>query len=173
MKNNKRFIKYTSGITALALTFSLGMGGCSSSSSNSAFKYTENEKGEIVIEEDSYIDYDALNNYYVIEVYNSVTDTNKIYIAKKNTYYKKGRGSYYEYTNVFTGFKILYSENDFNDSLEFIKEIPLIDYLITYDLVKYRYTYEDMETVYNVIKENYKYENDNALARKLIINNRI
>ena len=169
MNNNKKIVKYTSGITALALTFSLGMSGCSSS--DSEFKFTENEKGEIVVEEDSYIKYEYLNNYYVVEVYNSILDTNEIYIAEKIMNYRKYNNSYNSYKNIFNGFVILYDENEYNNNIKFIKETSLVDYLITYDLVKYRYTYEDMENVYNFIKENYRYENDSALRRKLVIDN--
>ena len=58
------------------------MGGCNNR--KTSFSFIANDRGEIVAEDDSYIDYSALEDYYVVvEVYNSILDKNEIYIANK------------------------------------------------------------------------------------------
>lgn len=162
MKNNKKIIKLTSGITALALTMSLM--GCGSIK-GSKFSFKSGENGEIIVEDDSYIDYDYLDNYYVIEVLNKTTNNKEIYIAKKET---RGDGSrfshpYYEYVNIFNNFTLTYTkkypiENKCN--LHFISEKPLLDYITSYYEIKYRYTYEDMQKIFEIVKEKYVLDND-------------
>ena len=172
MKNNIH-TRLGAGITALALTCTLGLNGCSAS--NSKFSYSVNEKGEIIVEEGSYIEYDYLNQYYVIEVYNSITNKNEIYIAHKRNGYQKYIGRYAEYKNIFNGYTIISDNNNYNpnNGLEFIKETPLLGYINSYYTLKARYTYEDMQEIYNIVKENYELENQNSMSRKLKIKNRL
>ena len=151
MKDNKKLIKYTSGLTALALALTLNTG-CSSTSK---FQLTYNEKGEYTATPNSYIDNKNIKNYYVIETYSNITKESKIYITyygdtlnrstENNTYY-------HEYLNIFNNISICFEENNANKNITLIKEPPLIDYLNSYDLVKARYTYEDMQNIYETIK---------------------
>lgn len=169
---NNKIIKYASGMTALALTFSLTMSGCSTSK----FKLTHNEKGEYIAAENSYIDNENISKYYVIETYSTITNESKIYIAYYNniSYRNDDIGNYYEYINIFNNTHICYSSNHANNNITFIKEIPLIDFLNSYDFTKARYSYEDMKEIYETIKEDYNYEEpsleqsstDNKLIKK-------
>ena len=56
-------------------------------------------------------------------------------------------------------------ENEFNTSFEYIKETPLFDYLVSLNLVKGSYSYEDMQNIYNEIKEIYEFQNDKELVK--------
>ena len=163
MKNNKTFIKYTSRVAALSLALSLTMGGCSSA--NSRFTYSENENGEVIINEDSYIEYDYLKNYYVIEVYNNITDKTEIYIAGKNniSYGHRGLYHYNEYKNIFNNFVIVSDDKEKgpDNGLEYVSEKPLLGYITSYYTLKTRYTLEDMENIFSIVKKQYEIENDN------------
>jgi len=173
MKDNKKLIKYTSGITALALALTLNTG-CSNTS---RFKLTQNEKGEYTAVENSYIDNNIIGRYYVIETYSNINNKSKIYIAYYgNDYYDRDIGNYYSYINIFNNFFICYGNNGVNENITFIKETPLIDYLNSYDLIKARYTYEDMQKIYETILENYTFEDisnyettSNILTRKKVL----
>ena len=135
MKDNKKLIKYTSGITALALTLTLSTG-CSDTSK---FKLTQNENGKYTAEENSYIDDMYVSRYSVIEVYSQITNESKIYIAYRLHRYDRDGKTYHQYADVFNNTAIVYTNNEVNNSLIFIKETPLLDYLHSYNLLKYRY----------------------------------
>lgn len=176
MKDNKKLVKYTSGITALALALTLNTG-CSNTS---RFKLTQNEKGEYIAVQNSYIDNKNIRKYYVIETYSNLTKESKIYIAyndDKTIYYDKETGTqYYQCINIFNNTPICYNENNANKNITFIKETQLIDYLNSYDLIKARYTYEDMQNIYQTILENYTFEDisnyettSNILTRKKVL----
>ena len=61
--------------------------------------------------------------------------------------------------------KLFYQDNNYNTSFEFVKETPLYDYVITLDLIKGRYSYEDMQNILEEIKAVYKYEKDKELVK--------
>jgi len=178
MKDNKKLIKYTSSITALALALTLNTG-CSSTTK---FQLTYNKKGEYTASQNSYINNKNITKYYVIETYSNLTNESKIYIAYPNDdiiYYSRETGANYcQYINIFNNTSICFSDNNSNDNITFIKETPLIDYLNSYDLVKARYTYEDMQNIYETILEDYIFEDasnykttSNTLTRKKTLNN--
>lgn len=48
---------------------------------------------------------------------------------------------------------------------ECTKVTSLSGYLVSFHLVKSRYSYEDMQYIYKVIKENYVFENDSSLKK--------
>lgn len=168
---NKNYIRLTSGVTALALACSLSMTGCAPK--NSTFNYSENENGEIVVEEGSYIEYEYLNKYYIIEVYNTLTEENEIYIANRITHGGGRSGPvYHEYVNIFNNFTIAYTNKNYNkNGLEFIEETPLLWYITSYYTLKARYTYEDMQYIYKTIEENYTFNETKSKTRKKEINN--
>ena len=63
-------------ITALMLAATLLLSGC-----NNYFETIENENGELVATDDSYIHYSWLQLYYVLEVDNEITNNNEIYMV--------------------------------------------------------------------------------------------
>ena len=172
MKNNT-YIKLTSGITALALTCSLGLNGCVITS-NDRFNISEGSKGEFIVSDNDYIDNIGIKNIYVIEVLNKITKEKQIYITTKRLVKdnKAATSDYLTYIDIFNNVIIYSTENEeTKHSLELIEETPLFDYLLAYELVKSKYYYKDMQEIYNIIKENYEIQNANSLSKKLIINN--
>lgn len=173
MKNNIR-TRLTTGITALALTCSLGLNGCTTI--NNRFTFTAGENGSFVAAENSYIDNNSINNIYVIAVKNNISKEKEIYITRKVVveYKRSTRQDYISYTNIFNNIEIYnIKDEESKHNLEIIEETPLFDYLLAYDLVKSRYYYDDMQEIYNIIKENYELSNNNSMSRKLIINNQL
>ena len=106
--------------------------------------------------EDSYIFYSWLQLYSVLEVYNNITQENEIYIVRKDSA---------SYIDIFTNMR-LYVNND-NSIFEYVRETYLEDYIITFGIGQTQYSYEDMKNVYEVIKENYVFENEDVLKKKL------
>ena len=77
MKNNTR-TRLTTGITALALTCSLGLSGCNTS--NNEFRFISGEDGTFVATDNSYIDINSINNIYVITTKNKSILSNIFFI---------------------------------------------------------------------------------------------
>ena len=168
MKNNIK-TRLTAGITALALTCTLGLNGCSKT--NNSFTITPGNDGSFDVNEGTYIDNTGLNDIYVIEVQNNISKEKEIYIARKSVIKNNLTTStqgYLSYTNIFNNLEIHCTKNEESKhNLEILEETPLFDYLLAYNLVKSRYYYDDMVEIYNKIKEDYELENKNAMSRKL------
>lgn len=152
-------------LTALTLASTLLLSGCNTH--GSSFELVENENNEIVAVDNTYISNDYLNKYYVVEVYNKVTKMNEIYIARS-----KSTNIRYRYFDAFTNFMIL---DEFNSDplLELVKVSRLNDYVIALGLEQLEYSYEDMEKIYEIIKEIYIFEDNNSLRKTRKIDNRI
>lgn len=176
MKNNNDiFTKYALKTTALALVFSLTMTGCSQNyKKHDKFYFTRELGGRASISSNDYISYEYIKNYYVIEVYNLALNRNQLYIARKQDYhyYETGKLVYSKYFEIFSNNTIAYDDNE-RDCYEFIKVIPLTDYLVEYNLVSDKYTYEDMKNIYELISENYEFQDYKPLIKVLEDKNKI
>lgn len=161
MQNKNKFVKLGAGLTAIALSLTL-TSGCDYKKKDK-FYFHPNIQGELVLDKNSYISINYINEYYVIELYNKVLDRTTIYIAHRYKY-KNGDS---KYTNIFTNNKIAY-ENNMNDYYNFINVTPLEEYLIEYNLIKDKYSYQDMKNLLEVIKKNYIYNKENSNSKKLI-----
>ena len=146
---NKKLVKLSAGITAIALSLTL-TSGCDYKKRDKFYFYP-NLRGEMVLNNSSYISIEYINDYYVIELYNKILDRTSIHIAYRYIY-TSGNS---KYINVFTNNKIAY-EYDKTDNNEFINITPLIDYLTQYNLIKDKYTYNDMELILEMINSDYK-----------------
>ena len=143
-------------ITALALAATLLLNGCV----NNSFEVIENENSELTASDDSYIYYGWIQLYYLLEVYNNITQENEIYIVRKD-----GAG----YIDVFTNMR-LYLDAD-ESIFNYVKETHLEDYIISFELGQTQYSYDDMKNVYEVIKKNYIFGNEDVLKKKLTNDN--
>ena len=169
MKNNS--IRRKQRITALTLVMTLLMSGCGGKE-NSKFEIIENENNELVVADDSYISSEYIGNYYVLEVYNKMKNENEIYIVWDKV--AAGRGFYYHsYFDIFTNIEIIDDEENEEDMFSFRKVTGLKDYIFAFELGQLKYSYDDMKNIYEVIKENYVYENNDSLCKKRILENRI
>lgn len=126
------------------------------------FQYEQNESGQLEVVDDSYISYEDLSNYYVVETYNKISNESKIYIAWGNRYFRRYSPDYTEYVNIFNNKSICFDDNQINDNIEFVNAMKLEDFLITYDFIKYNYSYEDVLKLYDIIIGNYEITRKNA-----------
>lgn len=154
----EKLVRLTSTITALALSLTL-TSGCEYRKKDK-FYFNYNLKGEAYIHKNDYISAEYINNYYLIEIYHTGLERSMIYIA----YDFKYKNGVSKYSNIFNNYKIAYNP-DSNDYYEFISITPLIDILEEYDLVKDKYTYEDMQYIYKIIKLNYDYKDYKAKTK--------
>ena len=161
MQNNERFVKITAGITALILTLTL-ITGCNYRKKDK-FYFHPNLRGEMILDRNSYISIDYVENYYVIRLYNTILNRNSIFIAYR---FKYTNGDS-QYINVFNNNKIAY-ENSEIDYYDFINVKPLIDVLEEYNQVKDKYTYEDLQKILETIKTTYHFEEENKKIKKRI-----
>ena len=152
-------IRYRAGLAALLVSSSMFLSGCAK-----GFKLTVDEERNIVAEDDSFINNDFIEKCYVVEAKSNITGESNIYIAKK-----KWSGKYSLETNgyvdIFTNMELFTDDNNHNISFEYINETPLFDYLVSLNLIKGSYSYEDMQNIYNEIKEIYEFESDKELVK--------
>jgi hypothetical protein len=137
MENNKIKSRLLSYIVGLGMTISLS--GCGD------FSYSTNSNGDIVVE--GTIEYESLlNGYKIIEV--ELVGKKDLYFAKKD--YERNKTIVDIYVDVFTDKKICDE-----DSTNIISVHNLHDYLLAYEEVKDEYSIDDIERIYNKIKEDY------------------
>ena len=122
--------------------------------------------------DDSYIDSGNINNYYVVEVYNTIKKVNEIYIARA-TLFRKSRETYYNYYDVFTNLRIASTFPGDDSLLNYVKATKLEYYVVALGMAQLKYSYDDMKNIYNKIEENYVFENDKSLRKTLNNSNRL
>lgn len=158
MKNDK-VTRYKAGIAALLVSSSMLLAGC-----QEGFKLTIDEERNITGEADSYLDNDFLQKCYVVEAKSKITNESNIYIAKKRQSWALPT-EVDTYFDIFTNRRLFNNDNSYNESFDYIKETMLFDYLISLDLIKGAYSYEDMNRIYNEIKKVYEFEYEKELVK--------
>lgn len=151
-------IRYKAGLAALMLSSGMLLSGCAK-----GFELKVDEERNLVAEDDSYINNDFIEKCYVVEAKSNITGESNVYIAHKKIAWHKPSGK--NYIDVFSDIVLFGDENGYNTSFEVIKETPLFDYLISLNLVKGTYSYEDMQNIYEEIKLIYEFENEKELAK--------
>lgn len=167
----EELIRYRAGLAALFVSSTMLLSGCTSSN---GFGFVIGEDNGYVALEDSFINNNCIDKCYVVEAYNKVTEETELFIAKRSFIFlpkklengEKGEIPYYYYLDLMNNNnKLFYQDNSLNSAFEFIKETPLYDYMVTLDLIKARYSYEDMQKILEEIKAVYKYESDKELVK--------
>lgn len=145
-------IKFNSRLLASLLTASLvttNVTGCS----NDKISYVVTDEGKKEI--DGTVDYKYLKDFQVIKV--CVFGEERTYVAtKKLEATKKGKSIWVGdcYYDVLDGKKICCSNNNYNsNNIIFRKAINIDDYLIYYGEVKEKYSKEDIERIFEKIKQ--------------------
>jgi len=156
----EELIRYKAGLAALMLSSSMVLSGCAK-----GFELTVDEERNIVAEDDSYINNDFIEKCYVVEAKSNITGESNIYIAKRHKSWAKGGVLTNGYVDVFTNMDLFTQKNEYNTSFEYIKETPLFDYLVSLNLVKGSYSYEDMQNIYEEIKAIYEFESEKELVK--------
>jgi len=167
--NNKINTRLGAGITALTLTCTLGLNGCSPNYDK--FMFNPGDDGSFVVDDNSYISHTTINNIYVIKVKNNISEQEEIYIVKKiqTNQAFSNKQKYLSYTNILNNIEIYNTKREYSKhNLDILEETPLFDYLLAYDLVKSKYYYDDMLEIYDKIKEDYK---ENKTKSKIKENN--
>lgn len=151
-------IRYKAALAALLVSSGMVLGGCSKDFS------LKKEEQKIIVQTDSNIHNNFLEKCSVVEVQNNSTNETNIYIV-----YKKASKdlpiTIKECIDIFTGEVLYTTDNIISGEYRQIKETPLFDYMITLNLVKENYGEEDIENIYNKIKEVYEFEKDKELVK--------
>lgn len=137
------------------------------------FSYDSNEKNEIVA--NGTINYSVLKECFFIEIENPDYDKIEYYIAER----RSSGGlfnvrEYYYYDDVSTGKRVFQRETnkntyyksdlDNNASSRLLnKELKVEDYLLSENFIKNAYTIDDVEKIFDAIKEN---EQDKKLVKE-------
>ena len=168
--NNKKKIKTTLGTIVIIA----GIGFTAYSINKN---YKENNFTRIVSEDgnyelDGFINYDGLNKYSVVEI-ETITGENKIYIAKENCDFSKTNVNY---KMVQSSYYDIYSDELIGIDLSTVGEItdissvdtPIVEkdtvisstniseFLIAYDMIKGKYSSDDIDYLLNRIKDDYQ-----------------
>lgn len=167
----EELIRYRAGLAALLVSSAMFLGGCA----DNGFDFKRGEDNSYVAMKGSNINNKCIDKCYVVEAYNKITGETELFIAKKydetNTIAIPMGADKHEVTGQYfldlmnNNNKLFYTDNSRNNFFEFIKETPLYDYMITLDLIKARYSYEDMEKILEEIKSVYEYESDKELVK--------
>lgn len=148
-------IRYKAGLAALMLSSGMLLSGCAK-----GFELKVDEERNLVAEDDSYINNDFIEKCYVVEAKSKITGESNIYLTRRKI---SSIVLSSKYIDVFTNICLF---DDINTtSFEIINETPLFDYLISLNLVKGTYSYEDMQNIYEKIKSIYEFENEKELVK--------
>lgn len=171
--NKKNIVRYKAGLAALMIASGMTLSGCSSKGKGFEYEIKDNK---YVVVDGSTIGNDCIKDCYVVEAYNSLTEETEIFIARRSweDLYSRPKDNesneivsdyyYYDLMNN-NNKKLFYRDNSRNNFLEFIKETPLYDYMVALDLLQAKYSYEDMQRIYEEIKSVYTFEEEKKLVK--------
>lgn len=171
--NKNDLIRCRAGLASMIVAGSMFLGGCASSR---GFEFSRDVDNSYSAVYNSYINNECIEKCYVVEAYNKLTEETELFIAKKmnrpinevgivngERYFRK---MYYYYTDLMNNNnELFYQDNSKNNFFEFVKETPLYDYMISLDLIKAKYSYEDMERILSEIEAVYEFESDKELVK--------
>jgi len=152
----EELIRYKAGIAALMLSSGMLLSGCAK-----RFELTVDEERNIVAQDDSYINNDFIEKCYVVEAKSNITGESNIYITRRKVSFALRHN--YDYIDVFTNVTLFHDK--MNTSFELVKETPLFDYIVSLNLIKGSYSYEDMQNIYEEIKAVYEFESEKELVK--------
>ena len=165
MKINKGKISNVSKkILALGLTFALiptAFAGCDKDEPVN-FEYSTNEHGQYQMS--GTIDYELLKKYCFIVVKNSTFETKECYICERqdSRYYGSILNS--KYINIYNEQVIFDTNGETVRTIIFESEIE--DYLLAYGSIKSNYTKEDIDLLFEQLKETYEQIDNKQLVKE-------
>lgn len=121
------------------------------------FKRITTEAGEYDLE--NFISYDNLKDYSLVEV-ETIIGENKLFIATATDSGYNDRDIIH-CCDIFTGKNIIEGQYTRVVNLHSIE-----DYLVAYDLIKAKYSKEDIETLLENIKEDYQLAKEKTLVKE-------
>ena len=178
MKNiNIKNVSSTILSTALAITLiTTSMTGCTKD-----FRYVSTkENGEQVVQAIGTMDFKTAESLKVIEI--KIHNDHMLFLARKTKNdirlkeYEGVEKRRYQYWDVFDDFKIIelkgeagqdVAEIDYEvEEVDFLKEESLKKYLDEYGYKQKEYSVNELESIFEKIKDNYQYTNDKTLVKK-------
>lgn len=117
------------------------------------FDYKTGDNGEIVAE--GYINFDYIKECYLLEIRN-LNNENKLFICTLH-----GKPFYEEYIDIRTD-KVIYNRNS---SIEMANKAGILDYLITYDEIKNKYSMDDIDRILEKIAKDYEFDTEKTKVK--------
>lgn len=136
--------------------------GCSDKEINT-FEYTINEQGQY--EATGIIDYSELVNYCFLVIENCDYNTLEYYISKETSHYARYVGSWHTYRNLFTDQEV-FNDNETDSTRKILYCEKLENYLYATNNVKANYAKEEVEQIFEEMKEFYLKENNKQLVKE-------
>lgn len=134
-----------------ALVFTLVMVPLTGCEGYEKFEYTTNEQGEYVAS--GRIDYELLSGYYFLVIENSTYNVVEYYIADEIKHTGVYSPTYSTYEDIFSGQQIFTTKD--SDSRKILICDDLEDYLYASNNVKASYSIEEVEAMFEELKQNY------------------
>lgn len=153
----KKSVRVALGVGIVTIFAGIGtFKGCKEYKRNNEFVRIINEDGNYEL--DGFMIYDNLKQYSVVETINEIGER-EIYIAKGRKYYKK-RILHCSYKDIYSN-KIIGVDSNLliNDTVVSSRNIK--DFLVGYDMIKGKYSGDDIEILLDKIEEDYeRYETE-------------
>lgn len=159
-KQNKPKVRFKKSVKVAfgVITIFIGIGAIKEYKKNNEFIRVINEEGNYEL--DGFINYDNLKEYSVVQIVTSFGEK-RLYIAKGEKYQEK-RIEHHRYKDIYSNEIIGIDTSLFiNDTVTSVSNIN--DFLIAYDMIKGKYSEEDIDYLLDKIEEDYeRYETEKA-----------
>ena len=155
---NKRLISGMLGGIMLAtpLTFTA----CSSS----PYEYVTEEDGNIYLDSDKMFSYNDVKDLHVINVKTKINEN--LYLVYIDKYFFASIPM--DYHDVFTGKEIIRNNSDgvvTTEGVELLSDEKIEQYLISYNMLKESYSVDDLEVLFEKIKQDVYSDNNKKLVK--------
>ena len=153
---NKRLLAGVLG--GIILTTPLTLTACNS------YEYVTEEDGSIKLDPNRMYSYNDVKDLRVINVKTKINE--KLYLVYSESYFFTGIPvGYYD---TFTGKEIIHNNSDgvvTTEGVELLSEESIEQYLISYNMLKESYSVEDLEVLFEKIKQDVYSDNNKELVK--------
>ena len=153
---NKRLISGMLGGIMLATPLTLT--GCNS------YEYVTEEDGNIYLDSDKMFSYNDVKDLHVINVKTKINEN--LYLVYIDKYFFAGIPM--DYHDVFTGKEIIRNNSNgvvTTEGVELLSDEKIEQYLISYNMLKESYSVDDLEELFEKIKQDVYSDNNKELIK--------
>ena len=153
---NKRLIAGMLG--GVMLTTPLTLTGCNS------YEYVTEEDGNIYLDSDKMFSYNDVKDLHVINVKTKINEN--LYLVYIDKYFFAGIPM--DYHDVFTGKEIIRNNSNgvvTTEGVELLSDEKIEQYLISYNMLKESYSVDDLEELFEKIKQDVYSDNNKELIK--------
>lgn len=143
-------------VSSTIIASSLTLSSCGGNNYNK-FDYDVNDEGDFIVLEDSIIN--SVSCLYVVKVNNLLTNEDEILICRRQEIAHRDHTSDYKYFDVLYNNRLII-DTEYDTFFELLSEESLSNYIAALGLEKGEYSYEDIQGILEVIKENNYVNND-------------